>query len=90
MIGIYDYPTLIDGGFVSAPRIAFDTPERKGEAENVGVAPDVEVEHDPRAVRAGRDPKLEKAVALVLEALEKRPPPRPNRPAYPVYHEKNP
>jgi tricorn protease len=56
----------------------------------VGVAPDVEVEHDPRAVRAGRDPKLEKAVALVLEALEKRPPPRPNRPAYPVYHEKNP
>jgi hypothetical protein len=29
VIGIYDYPTLIDGGFVSAPRIAFDTPERR-------------------------------------------------------------
>jgi tricorn protease len=46
------------------------------------------VEHDPQAVRAGRDPQLEKAVALVLEELKKNPPPKHQKPPYPNYHKK--
>jgi tricorn protease len=85
-VGIYDNPPLIDGGSVTAPRQAFWAPEGKWDVENRGVAPDVEVELDPQAVRAGRDPQLEKAVEVVLEALKKHEAARPRHPAYPNYH----
>src|SRR5262249_18770891 len=88
LVGIYDYPVLLDGGAVTAPRLAFWNPEGQWQVENRGVAPDVEVEHDPELVRQGRDPQLEKAVQLVLEALEKSPASRAKRPAYPNYHKK--
>lgn len=87
LVGIYDYPPLIDGGSVTAPRLAFWNPDGTWDVENHGVAPDVEVEHDPKAVREGRDPQLEKAVELVLELLKKNPLPQHKRPAYPNYHE---
>jgi tricorn protease len=89
LVGIYDYPQLIDGGAVTAPRVAFWNPEGAWEVENHGVAPDIEVEYDPQLVRQGHDPQLEKAVAVVLEALEKNPPPRQQKPAYPNYHAGN-
>ena len=54
--------------------------------ENRGVAPDIEVEFDPAAWRQGRDPQLEKAVEMVLAALEKNPLPVHKKPAYPNYH----
>jgi tricorn protease len=85
LIGIYDYPQLIDGGGVTAPRLAFYKPEGSWEVENAGVGPDVEVENDPQAVRAGQDPQLERAVQLVLEALKKNPPPKHQKPPYPNY-----
>jgi tricorn protease len=86
LIGIYDYPPLIDGGRVTAPRLAFWNPEGKWEVENYGVAPDIEVEHDPQAVRQGRDPQLEKAVQVVLDELKRNPLPKPQKPAFPNYH----
>jgi tricorn protease len=55
------------------------------EVENVGVAPDVEVERLPADCRDGRDPQLERAVALLLERLSQQPPKAPRRPPYPVY-----
>jgi tricorn protease len=85
LIGIYDYPQLLDGGMVTAPRLAFWNPEGKWDVENHGVAPDVEVELDPQAWRQGHDPQLEKAVQVVLAELEKHPLPRPKKPAYPDY-----
>jgi tricorn protease len=39
----------------------------------------------PTDWQAGRDPQLEKAVQLAMEALKKRVPMTPKRPAYPVY-----
>jgi tricorn protease len=54
--------------------------------ENIGVAPDVEVEDDPESVAAGHDPQLEKAVAIVMEELAKHPLPEFKKPAYPNYH----
>jgi len=57
------WPTtkLADGGFVTAPGSEVYNPlSGEWEPENVGVAPDIEVEQDPALVRQGRDPQLEK------------------------------
>lgn len=86
LIGIYDYPQLIDGGFITAPRMAFWSPDGEWDVENHGVTPDVEVDHDPQAVRAGHDPQLEKAVQIILDELKKNPLPQHKKPAYPNYH----
>ncbi len=90
LVGIGGYPTLLDGGLVTAPHFAFWTPEGKWEIENHGVAPDIDVDLDPRAVRQGHDPQLERAVQVVLELLAKNPPARAKRPPYPDYHKKAP
>jgi tricorn protease len=87
LVGIGGTPQLMDGGAVTAPNFAFYTPEGKWEIENQGVAPDIEVEMDPAAWRAGRDPQLEKAVEVLLDELKKHPrPAQPKRPPYPNYH----
>jgi tricorn protease len=89
LVGIYDYPQLIDGGRVTAPRVAFWSPKGEWDVENHGVSPDIDIEYDPQAWRAGRDPQLEKAVEVVMDALKKNPMPKPARPAYPNYHNPN-
>jgi tricorn protease len=86
LVGIGGYPTLIDGGMVTAPRMGIWFPNGRWDVENRGVAPDVEVEFDPQAVREGHDPQLEKAVELVLAELQKNPPQVARRPAFPNYH----
>jgi len=52
--------------------------------ENVGVAPDIEVEQWPAEVIKGNDPQLQKAIEVALKELEKNPQTPPVRPAYPV------
>jgi tricorn protease len=86
LVGIGGYPQLIDGGFVTAPRWAIYGLNGEWEVENHGIAPDYEVELDPKAAREGRDPQLEKAVEVVLEEMKKNPTPTYKRPAYPDYH----
>ncbi|MEZ4660849.1 MAG: PDZ domain-containing protein [Caldilineaceae bacterium] len=81
LVGIYDYPALMDGGFISAPRLAIFSPDGEWEVENEGVAPDVEVEMTPKLVMAGADPQLEKAIALIMAELPKKPPKKMQRPA---------
>ena len=88
LVGRAVAPELMDGGLVSAPSSAVWNPNGQWEVENRGVAPDIEVEHDPELVRQGRDPQLEKAVQVVMEELKKNPLPQPRRPAYPNYHTK--
>jgi tricorn protease len=85
LVGIYGYPSLMDGGVVTAPRIAFYGPEGDWTAENVGVAPDIEVEITPADFQAGRDPQLERAVQVALEQLEAEPWVQPEPPAFPDY-----
>ncbi len=86
LVGIYDYPFLIDGGQVTAPRVAFYNLQGDWEVENWGTAPDVEVDLDPAAWRQGRDTQLEKAVEVVMTALKRNPLPKYRKPAYPNYH----
>ncbi len=90
LVGIGGYPQLIDGGSVTAPHFAFYTPEGKWDIENRGVAPDIEIDLDPKAWREGRDVQLERAVNYLLEELKKNPPKEYKRPPYPDYHKANP
>jgi tricorn protease len=90
LVGIYDYPQLMDGGAVTAPRVAFYNRNGEWDVENHGVAPDVEVELTPKDWMGGHDPQLEKAVSIVLDNLKKNPLPVAKRPAFPNYHTTQP
>ena len=83
LVGTLGFPVLMDGGTITAPNLAIWTPEEGWVVENEGVAPDIEVEQTPKDVIAGRDPQLERAIQVALEALKKEAPPKPTRPAYP-------
>jgi tricorn protease len=83
LVGILGFPTLLDGGSVTAPNLAFWN-EAGYRIENEGVAPDVEVEQTPKDLIAGRDPQLERAIEIVLHQLDQAPPVAPKRPPYPV------
>ncbi len=85
LVGIYDYPQLMDGGLVTAPRVAFFTAEGTWEVENHGTPPDIEVELDPKAWREGHDLQLEKTVEILMKDLEKNPPPAIKHPPFPDY-----
>jgi tricorn protease len=85
LIGVLGFPELMDGGTVTAPNVRIFSPEGEWVAENTGVAPDVEVELDPKSVAAGHDPQLERAVAMALESLRKSPPPEAHPPVRPDY-----
>jgi tricorn protease len=76
---------LMDGGVLSTPSRGFYTPRGAWEVENAGIAPDVEVDLDPAAVRQGHDPQLEKTVQILLDDLQKHPLPERKKPPYPVY-----
>jgi tricorn protease len=87
LVGIGGYPELIDGGRVTAPRAAIYGLNGDWEVENKGVAPDVEVDLEPAAWRAGHDAQLEKAIEVVMQQLKEHPLPEIKRPPYPNYHE---
>ena len=86
LVGIGAIPVLMDGGNVTSPSVGFFSPKGEWDVENHGVAPDVEVEQDPKATAAGHDPQLERAVAIAMAELAKSPPATPRRPAFPVYN----
>jgi tricorn protease len=72
LVGVLGYPEFIDGGVVTAPNLAFFDENGFG-IENVGTAPDIEVEQWPADVINGKDPQLEKAIQIVLAELKKNP-----------------
>lgn len=84
LVGIWDTPPLMDGGFITAPRGGFYDLSGKWDVENVGVAPDIEVEETPLNTRDGHDPQLEKAVAEALRLLDANPPNPVPEPAPPI------
>ncbi|MCU0704531.1 MAG: PDZ domain-containing protein [Fimbriiglobus sp.] len=83
LVGISGYPTLMDGGNVTAPNFAIWDPENGFIVENEGVPPDYDVDMLPKLVNAGKDPQLEKAIELALEALKNQPKKEIKRPPYP-------
>ncbi len=87
LVGIGDYPPLMDGGAVTSPNFGFFSPTGQWDVENHGVDPDYPVEQDPKLVSEGHDPQLEKAVELALAELAKHPPTKVEKPSYPNYHQ---
>ncbi len=87
LIGIGGYPTLMDGGAITAPRFGLFNPKTgQFDVENIGVSPDIEVDLDPALWRQGHDPQLEKAVSVALTDLKEHPVAPIKRPQYPVYN----
>ena len=84
--GLEGYPRLMDGGVVAAPSVGFYNPGGSWEVENIGVSPDIEVEQDPKLIREGHDPQLEKAVQVLMEELDRNPAKKYTRPPFPTYH----
>lgn len=82
LVGILNFPSLMDGGGVTAPNIAFYNLKGEWEVENHGVDPDIEVEMDPALWRKGHDPQLERAVDEAMKLLAKNPSKPVVRPAY--------
>ena len=83
LVGILGFPEFIDGGTVTAPNVGIWTKDGFI-VENVGIAPDVEVEQTPADVIAGKDPQLEKAIEIALKQLQENPQPELVRPPFPV------
>jgi tricorn protease len=78
VIGIDMRYGLVDGTILTQPRYAFWFDGGAGwTVENHGVDPDIEVAIAPHDWAAGRDPQLDRAIELVLAALEKDGPKRP-------------
>ncbi|WP_299185852.1 S41 family peptidase [uncultured Aquimarina sp.] len=82
LVGVLGFPEFIDGASVTAPNVAIWT-EDGFIVENVGVAPDIEVDQLPSEVIKGKDPQLEKAIEIVLKELKNNPPKEHKRPPYP-------
>jgi len=85
LVGTWDTPPFIDGGYMIAPRGGFFDADGEWAVEGEGVAPDIEVIQDPARVAAGEDPQLERAVQEALRLLptqgldRKQEPPAPIR-----------
>jgi tricorn protease len=83
LVGVLGFPVLMDGGQITAPNLGIWTSEGFI-VENEGVPPDVEVEQTPADVIAGKDPQLERAIALAMKQLAENPPKKETRPPFPV------
>lgn len=90
LVGIGGYPTLMDGGTVTAPRFGVEGLNDTFPVENHGIAPNVTVWQNPKLVREGQDPQLERAVQIALKELKKNPPKHYPRPPWRNYHLKLP
>ncbi|MBE7542020.1 MAG: PD40 domain-containing protein [Solibacteraceae bacterium] len=83
VVGITNRGTLIDGGTVNVPEFGFASADGRWVIEGEGVAPDIEVENDPKSVIEGRDPQLERGVQEALKRIQANPKKLPARPADP-------
>jgi tricorn protease len=85
LMGIGSELPMIDNGRVTVPNVsAWDVIDGQSVwiVENRGVEPDLEVDNRPDLVMQGRDPQLERSIAILNEQLAKSPPTQPKRPAY--------
>jgi tricorn protease len=73
VIGIGGYPSLIDGGGVTAPRNAFYETDGTWGIEGHGVEPDIEVIDDPALMVDGGDPQLDEAIRQMIAEIERNP-----------------
>jgi tricorn protease len=88
LVGTWDTPPFIDGGRMVAPRGGFFNTDGEWDVEGKGIAPDVEVFMDPKAINMGRDPQLEKAVEETLKLMQTKGIELKKEPAPPVKYKR--
>ncbi len=69
LVGTWDTPPFVDGGYFVAPRGGFYNLDGEWDVEGEGIAPDIEVMQTPKDVINGHDPQLEAAVDEALRLL---------------------
>jgi len=84
LVGTWDTPRFIDGGRMVAPRGGFYDTDGNWAVEGEGVAPDIEVIQEPKALLEGRDPQLERGVKEAMELLKTQEFQLKSEPAAPV------
>jgi len=88
LVGTWDTPPFIDGGRMVAPRGGFFDTDGKWAVEGEGIAPDIEVMYDPKAIIEGRDPQLERAVTEALRLLNTQGVELKKEPAAPIRYKR--
>jgi tricorn protease len=73
-VGPMSFVSLIGGGMVMTTNAANCDLQGREDMENRGVSPEIAVEQDPKLLRQGRDPQLEKAVEVALAKLRQQHP----------------
>lgn len=84
VVGIRGDKPFVDLGLSTQPEFAWWEPKAGWAVENVGVAPDIEVDDTPADRAAGRDPQLDKAIDVLLQKLKDQPMDIPKPPPWPV------
>lgn len=86
VVGIRGSLPLLDGGFLNKPEFSrYDLEGAEWIMEGTGVEPDIVVDNDPAREFAGIDDQLDRAIAVILEALTTQsvnlapPPPYPDK-----------
>ncbi|HLJ95552.1 MAG TPA: S41 family peptidase, partial [Gemmataceae bacterium] len=84
VVGIRESLPLVDGGVLNKPEFApYDLEGKKWIIEGHGVDPDVVVDNDPAKEFAGTDEQLDRAIAVILEELQKHEKTLPPVPPFP-------
>jgi tricorn protease len=73
LVGIWDYPDLIDGGYVTVPRGGFFNLDGQWDVENKGILPDISVDVTPKDIASGIDPQLNRAIEEAMRLLKNNP-----------------
>ncbi len=73
VIGIWPRHPLVDGTVTTQPEFSFWFVDVGWTVENYGTDPDYDVDIAPHDARAKRDPQMDKAIELVLAALQANP-----------------
>jgi tricorn protease len=84
VIGIWPRHPLVDGTVTTQPEFSFWFVDVGWSVENYGTDPDYDIDIAPHDARAKRDPQMDKAIELVLAALQANPASMPdfsNRPS---------
>lgn len=78
VVGVWPRHALVDGTLTTQPEFAFWFEDVGWSLENHGTVPDVEIDITPQDYAVDRDPQLERAIAMTLEALNANPPAKPD------------
>ena len=70
LIGIGEYPKLVDGGYVTAPAYAFFNTHGNWGIEGYGVNPDYQIQNISNEKPGESDPQLDKAIKVITDELD--------------------